>query len=214
MMKEATCVPFLPAIRSALSLSLSLILVMNLSLGFADEPAENEPQPPDVFDLVILGEGKTADWMNVEAVLKPNLDSAAQLEVEAASGARLMSGGRMKALTLKRGAAEQRERMEVNIADGKLRTVKVRLRLLNADGKAWMIIDREVRVKKPGAAPSAPALSDDERVPVVRTLPDGTKVVERMTRREARERGLPENGVPATTFRRIPMNGQPAAKKP
>ena len=48
---------------------------------------------------------------------------------------------------------------------------------------------------------------------MVRTLPDGTKIVERMTRREARERGLPENGVPAPSFRRIPMNGQPAATK-
>jgi hypothetical protein len=187
---------------------------MALGPACADEPAINEPQPPDVFDLVILGAGKTADWMNVEAVLKPNIDSAAELEVESASGARLISGGRRKPLTLKRGTAEQRERMEVSIADGKMRTVKVRLRLLNAEGKAWMVIDREVKVKKSGTAASAPTLSDDERVPVVRTLPDGTKVVERMTRREARERGLPENGVPATSFRRIPMNGQPAAKNP
>jgi hypothetical protein len=194
--------------------SLLLMLVMALGPAFADEPAINDPQPPDVFDLVILGAGKTADWMNVEAVLKPNIDSAAELEVESASGARLISGGRRKPLTLKRGTAEQRERMEVSIADGKMRTVKVRLRLLNAEGKAWMVIDREVKVKKPGAVTSAQVLSDDERVPVVRTLPDGTKVVERMTRREARERGLPENGVPATSFRRIPMNGQPAAKKP
>jgi hypothetical protein len=191
-----------------------LLLAMALGPACADEPAINEPQPPDVFDLVILGAGKTADWMNVEAVLKPNIDSAAELEVESASGARLISGGRRKPLTLKRGTAEQRERMEVSIADGKMRTVKVRLRLLNAEGKAWMVIDREVKVKKPGTAASAPTLSDDERVPVVRTLPDGTKVVERMTRREARERGLPENGVPATSFRRIPMNGQPAAKNP
>jgi hypothetical protein len=49
-------------------------------------------------------------------------------------------------------------------------------------------------------------------VPVVHTLPDGSKIVERMPRREARRRGLPENGVPAPSFRRIPMGGQPAAK--
>jgi hypothetical protein len=214
MMNKDTRCPLPPRHPPSVLRSLWLIFALSVGLAIADEPAINEPQPPDVFDLVILGAGKTADWMNVEAVLKPNVDSEAELEVEAASGARLMAGGRRKPLTLKRGAAEQRERMEVNIADGKSRTVKVRLRLLNAEGKAWMVIDREVQVRKPGAAASTPAISDDERVPVVRTLPDGTKVVERMTRREARERGLPENGVPATSFRRIPMNGQPAAKKP
>jgi hypothetical protein len=195
-------------------LGLLLALVMSLSLGTAAEPAVNDPQPPDVIDLVITGTGKTADWMNVEAVLKPNIDSAVELEVEAASGARLLSGGRKKSFTLKRGTAEVREKMEVNLADGKARMVKVRLRLLNTDGKPWMVIDREVQVMKPGAAAPSPPPSDDERVPVVQTLPDGTKIVERMTRREARARGLSENGVPAPVFRRIPMNGQPAAKKP
>ena len=193
---------------------LSLLLAFGMSLGMAAEPAVNDPQPPDVIDLVVTGTGKTADWMNEEAVLKPSIDSAVELEVEAASGARLVSGGRKKPFTLKRGTAEVREKMEVNVADGKARTVKVRLRLLNAEGKPWMVIDREVQVSKPGAAAPAPPPADDERVPVVQTLPDGTKIVERMTRREARARGLPENGVPAPVFRRIPMNGQPAAKKP
>lgn len=195
-------------------LGLLLVLVMSLSLGTAAEPAVNDPQPPDVIDLVVTGAGKTADWMNVEAVLKPNIDSAVELEVEAASGARLLSGGRKKPFTLKRGAAEVREKMEVNIADGRAHTVKVKLRLLNAEGKPWMVIDREVQVMKPGVAAPAPPPADDERVPIVRTLPDGTKIVERLTRREARARGLPENGVPAPVFRRIPMNGQPAARKP
>jgi len=194
-------------------LSLLLAIGMSFSLGMASEPAVNDPQPPDVINLIVTGTGKTADWMNVEAILKPNIDSAVELEVEAASGARLVSGGRKKPFTLKRGAAEVRERLEVNIADGKVRMVKVRLRLLGADGKPWMVIDREVLVRKPGTAIPAPPPSDDERVPVVQTLPDGTKIVERMTRSEARARGLPENGVPATSFRRIPMNGQPAAKK-
>lgn len=193
---------------------LLLLFLTSLSPALADEPAANDPQPPDVLDLVISGAGKTADWMNVEAVLKPNIDAQVELEVEAASGAKLVSGGgRKKPFALKRGTAVQREKLEVNIADGKPRTVRVRLRLLNAEGQTWMIIDREVKVQKAGAAAPPPPAADEERVPVVRTLPDGTKIVERMTRREARERGLPENGVPAPSFRRIPMNGQPAATK-
>jgi len=198
---------------------LSLVLATFVSLSLivspimAAEPAANDPQPPDVLDLVITGTGKTSDWMNVEAVLKPNIDAQVELEVEAASGAKLVSGGRIKPFALKRGTAEVREKLEVNIADGKPRMVRVKLRLLNDEGATWMVIDREVKVQKAGAAPLPPPPTEDERVPVVRTLPDGTKIVERMTRREARKLGLPENGVPAPTFRRIPMNGQPAATK-
>jgi hypothetical protein len=196
-----------------LSLWLAVFISLHFSLGMAAEPAANEAQPPDVLDLVVTGTGRTADWINVEAVLKPAIDSQAMLEVEAASGARLVSGGHKKSLSLKRGTAAAHEKLEVNIADGQPHKVRVKLRLLNDEGKTWMVIDREVKVQKTSAAPPPPPAADDERVPVVRTLPDGTKIVERMTRREARKLGLPENGVPATRFRRIPMNGQPAATK-
>lgn len=182
--------------------------VLLLTLG----QALAEPQPPDVFDLVSMGAGKTADWVNVEAVLKPNLDSDVELEIAAESGVKLATGGRKKPFKLKRGTAEVREKLEVDVSDGKAHTLKVKLRLLNADGKPWMVIDREVRVTKPGSAASAAVSTDDERVPVVHVLADGTKVVERISRKEARARGLPENGKPAPSFRRIPMNGQPAAK--
>jgi len=214
MMKRSTRGASVSLLVPSCRFSLLLTLGMIITLGIADEPSANDPQPPDLIDFVITGTGKTADWMNMEAVLKPNIDSVVELEVEAASGARLVSGGRKKPFTLKRGMAEVREKVEVNIADGKARTVKVKLRLLTADGKPWMVIDREVQVKKAGTPPPAPPQSDDERVPVVQTLPDGTKIVERITRREARARGLPESGVPAPSFRRIPMNGQPAAKQP
>lgn len=197
-----------------LSLWLATGICLTFSPVMAAEPAANDPQPPDVLDLVITGAGKTADWMNVEAVLKPNIDAQVELEVEAASGAKLVSGGgRKKPFALKRGTAVQREKLEVNIADGKPRMVRVKLRLINAEGQTWMVIDREVKVQKAGAPPPPPPSADEERVPVVRMLPDGTKIVERMTRREARALGLPENGVPAPSFRRIPMNGQPAATK-
>ena len=72
-----------------LSLWLATGICLTFSPVMAAEPAANDPQPPDVLDLVITGAGKTADWMNVEAVLKPNIDAQVELEVEAASGAKL-----------------------------------------------------------------------------------------------------------------------------
>jgi hypothetical protein len=151
-----------------------------------------------------VGVGKTTDWRNVEAVLKSNINSDAELEISADSAARFVSGGRKKSFKLQRGKAEMREKMEINVADGKEHLVKVKLRLVGADGKPWLILEREMRVSKAAArlAPSAAVVSaDDERVPIVHVLPDGTKVVERMSRKEAKARGLPENRRPEPSFR-------------
>lgn len=166
---------------------------------------ESEPLAPDVLDLVVDNAASSPGLLAFDAVVKPGIDSAAELEVSEPGGARLQSGLRTKQFVLKRGGAESRERVRVNVADGKHRVVKVMLRLLGADGKPWMIVEKRLQVNQPPPDKAA------ERVPVVQTLPDGTRIVDYLTRKEALARGLPAEGKPAPATP-SPPSGTPEEK--
>lgn len=151
-----------------------------------------EPSPPDVLDFIIVDNVAAPGQVTLEAVLKPGIDSEAELEINDPGGATLKSGQKKKSFSLKRAGAESRERIEIDTANGKPRTVRAIVKLLAADGKPWMTITKEVKLNQPQAAATG-----DKRVPVVSTLPDGTKIVEYITSQEAVARGLPAEGKPA-----------------
>lgn len=165
----------------------------------AESHGASEPSAPDVLDLVVVdGAGATPGVLLFDAVVKPAIDSAAELEIAEPGGAKLQGGQPKKPFTLRRGGAQSRERVRVDVSDGKPRTVKVRLRLLGADGKPWLIVERQLLVNQPPADPDA------QRVPVVQTLPDGTRIVDYMSRKEALARGFPAAGKPAPSPPRPP----------
>jgi hypothetical protein len=154
--------------------------------------ATAEPTMPDVLDFAVVGDASPAGWKTLEAVVKQNISAEAELEIHDPGGAKLKSGKKTKAFTLRRGGAANREQVQVNVADGKPRTVRATLRVIGKDGKPWLIIDKEVKLNQVNADPGA-----QRRVPVVQTLPDGTRIVEYISSAEALARGLPAAGKPA-----------------
>lgn len=166
---------------------------------------ESEPAAPDVLDLIVDNAASSPALLAFDAVIKPGVDSAAELEISEPGGARFQSGQRTKQFILRRDGAESRERVRVNVADGKPRAVKVILRLLGADGKPWMVVEKQIQVNQPPPDKAA------ERVPVVQTLPDGTRIVDYLSRKEALARGLPAEGKP-TPATPSPPAGTPQEK--
>ena len=153
-----------------------------------------EPSAPDVLDFVISGAESPVGTVTVEAVIKQSVDSEAELVIDDPGGARLASGAKTKHFTLKRGGQASRERVSVDVSDGKPRTVKARVRLLGADGKVWGIVEKELKMNQPTRAKAA---LEKKRVPVVHTRPDGSRVVEYLSAEDAVKRGLPAKGLPA-----------------
>lgn len=185
----AAILPFLAADEPGLSVSPAKLETEGDSAG---EAGHREPSPPDVLDVIVLDDGSTDGNLSFDAVVKPAVNSPAELEIEDAGGAKFQSGQKSRKLNLRKGEPQVRERVQVNVAGAPPRSLKVRLRLLGQDGKPWLIMEREVKVNQ-----AEPAEPSQRRVPVVRTLPDGTRMVEYMTSEEAVKRGLPPEGVPA-----------------
>ena len=148
-----------------------------------------EPSPPDVLDLVVVQNANGT--ATLEAVVKPALDTVAELHVSGPDGLKFAAGQNGRRYTLKRGEVQRHERFTVPSANTKGAPVKAELRLFTPEGKLWMIVTREAKVD---TGRKAAAL---RRVPVVQTLPDGTRIVEYISENEARARGLPATGKPA-----------------
>ena len=156
------------------------------SVAQANAPSAEttEVSPPDILDLVQVGEIDPSGRVQLEAVVKPGIEGEVELQVISPEGLRFDSGVRSKRLTLARGTPENRERLTVDLSSGEPRTVRIRLLVYNDEGNVWLSMDKELRFYQTQADPSL------ERVPVVQELPDGTRVVEYMTREQARQRGL------------------------
>lgn len=143
-----------------------------------------EVSPPDILDLVQVGEVDPSGRVQLEAVVKPGIEGEVELQVISPEGLRFDSGSRSKRLTLARGTPENRERLTVDLSNRQPRTVRVRLLVYNDEGNVWLSMDKELRFNQAQADPSL------ERIAVVQELPDGTRIVEYMTRAQARQRGL------------------------
>lgn len=152
-------------------------LWLALALAAILATAWAEPSAPDVLDLLVVE--STGTSVTIEAVVKPAIEGVAELHLSGPAGLKLAAGQSGKRLQLRRGDSASRERFQIEGLAGKLATVKAELRILAPDGKPWMIVTRELKVNAP-AAPTQPA-----RVPVVRTLPDGTRIVEYVSEKEA-----------------------------
>lgn len=139
-----------------------------------------EPLPPDMLDLVQVGETSADGVATLEAAVKPTLDADVELEVSGPPGLVFRANGKAKQrFAVRRGGEGRKERFEIDLSDGEYKKVTARLRLLNAEGEAWLILDRSIEFNKPKAE-GAP-----ERVAVVIQLPNGKSIVQYMTREEA-----------------------------
>jgi len=182
----------------AFAMLLSAGVMAQSGAGERSQTADSEtaePSAPDALDIVMVPEGENAvGSLEFDIVVKPAVTAEAELEIADPGGARLKSGQKKRTLSIQRGGAVHRERIKLNVADGKPRTVMVKLHLLGTDGKPWLTLDRAVKVKPEGVAEEP----RQRRVPVVHTLPDGSRIVEYITSEEAVSRGLPAEGKPAT----------------
>lgn len=164
-------------------------------------PVQAGPKAPDVLEIVVVDNGQAEGTVTVEAVVKQKVTAKAELEIEDGGGTKLLPGGRKKQFMLRRGGAESRERVQVKGGRQQRRSIRATLRLLNPDGSLWMTIQRAVNLNEP-AAPAA-----DKLVPAVQTLPDGSRIVEYITSREAIARGLPAEGSPVSPPAAAPSPG-------
>ncbi len=157
-----------------------LIHLISISVCFAVSPI-----PPDVLELVTSTPDAAGD-VEVEAVVKNAIEASVELQITEVDAAKKSTQRLNKALQLKRSLGAKREKVAVKSGDGKHRTIKARLTVLNADNTVQLVVDKAVEVNKPVVR----IAKDDERVAVILNSPDGTKIVERMSRKEARQRGL------------------------
>lgn len=187
--------------RSGLrSICMSLLLVAALSFGRASmadgEPAPGvgEPLPPNILELIRLSGGEAAGSVALEAVVRPVIDGEVELEVLSPAGLRFASRARSRRFTLQRGGDVHRERLQVDLPALQPTVVRVRATLLKADGQPWLSLERELRFNQPSPDPAR------QRVPIVRTAPDGSRTVEYMEHGEAERRGLlrDRSAAPAT----------------
>lgn len=164
------------------------------------EAHAGEPQPPDLLELVLLEAPAPEGLVTYEAIIKPGLDALVELELVTPAGRSFEAEGRRSRYQLRPGDAVRRKR--VHAAPGE--RVRVRLSVLNEQGEAWLVIEKEQSVSAP------PRDRARERVPVVRASPDGRKIVEYMDRDEAERRGL----VLAPQTRTAPERPHPEAPPP
>ena len=172
------------------------------------EPARDfvGPRAPDILELVQVGGSEAEGSVTLEAIIHPVVDGEVELEVLSPTTLRFASRARSQRFQLQRGGPIQREHIQLELSGQEPTTVRVRARLLDADGQPWLIVDRELRFNQP--SPDVSRL----RVPIVRTSPDGSRRVEYMERGLAESRGLlrqpadapaTEQSLPATTAAQI-----------
>ncbi len=199
---------------------ISILLICGAAFSFgrasvADgEPAPDtgEPRPPNILELVQVGGGEAEGSVALEAVVRPVVDGEVELEVLSPAGLRFASRVRSPRFRIRRGGAVHREHLQVELSALQPTVVRVRAKLLDADGQPWLSLERELRFNQ--RTPDPLRL----RIPIVRTAPDGSRTVEYMERGQAERRGLlPEgSGKPgaAEPDRRAPTVPQPGGDPP
>lgn len=136
-----------------------------------DPIAHPEPHAPHWLELKVIEEDAAEGRLTAEILVTPGVNAAAELEILSPPGLALGNGASKRALTLRRGQPVLRERVEVRAATGKSAVLRVELRVLDEQGRPTLSITEEKTLNQP--PPAAPA-----RVPVVRVLPDGSRIVE------------------------------------
>ncbi|MFP8879208.1 MAG: hypothetical protein VCE43_06955, partial [Myxococcota bacterium] len=202
--------------------SVALLGIAALALGQAsvaeDEPVPEigEPRPPDILELVQVAGSEAQGSVSLEAVVRPVVDGEVEIEVLSPTGLRFASSASSRRFLLRRGGAVYREPLQVDLPASQPVTVRIRARLLDADGQPWLSLDRELQFNQPSPDPSR------KRIPVVRTAPDGSRSVEYMERDRAERSGLLPNGSTeqsgplgaAEQDRAAPAEPQPDADSP
>ncbi len=150
----------------------------------------SEPSMPDFFILRVEEERNAQGQVKVVAKVDPARDCQVQLEILAPANQRFESGGRMLPFNLTRGGDGFREDLMVDVSGGQPTTLRVALHLLDSNGNRTMSLEQRLEFNR------ASSEAGQSRVPVVQTLPDGRKVVSYMTRQQAEDRGLGEDGLP------------------
>jgi len=153
-----------------------------------------EVLPPDLLDLEIVATETTAERFVVEAIVHPRLDGEFELElVDAEEMPSPQAAGRKRPprrFRTVRGGETHRERIALRrraagaapVTAGRAR---VRLNVLDSEGRAWLSIDREI--PDPDAEPAPRPARGEERVPILHTRPDGSTLVEYRPRSEVEE---------------------------
>lgn len=136
-----------------------------------NEAAHAEPHAPDLIDLAVVEEDPATGAVTVDVVISPQLDAAVEVEILSPAGLRFADAQPRRMLALRRGDAEKRERVRLSLPGRRTETLRVQLRVLDERGQPTMVITREKVFNPP--VPNGPA-----RVPVVHTLPDGSRIVE------------------------------------
>jgi len=160
------------------------------AFGAEHEPTPDtvEPQPPNILEIVQVDGAAGDEIVAVDAIIRPVVDAEVELQVLSPAGLRFAGRDRSPRYRIQRGGRVHRERLLVKTSPLHPTVVRIRANLLNADGEAWLSLDRELRFNERAPDPSR------VRIPVVRTAPDGSRTVEYMERREAERRGLRPDG--------------------
>jgi hypothetical protein len=193
---------------------MSLLIALLLATASAAKADDNghtgdghthEPRPPELLELTIVEAPQSDGAMIVEAVLSPRIDARAEIEVIEPVGVRFEGKGRRVVHTLRRGEPVSREQLRLSPEARRSGKLRVRIRLLEADGRPWLVATHEMKLAE--AAPSAAP----RRVPVVRTLPDGSRIVEYMS--ESEVAGQPAPPRPKKSIGRPPSAGTSAPER-
>lgn len=138
-----------------------------------------EPSPPELIDLALL-EGLDRNGRGaVSLAVRPGLETEATLDLIPEGGARVTTPGALARRRLTPHEVIRPERISIEAMTGSGAAITARLTLLGPGGEPQMIIDRTLSLQ-PSPERAAQAL-----VPLVRTLPDGSRLVERLPREEA-----------------------------
>ena len=144
----------------------------------------SEPEPPDWLELSSVGDVSPGGVAVFEVVVRPEVDGEVDLEILSPEGLRFASGARSLRRRMRRAGPSLRERLSWNTATDPGTRIAVRLSVVDEDGNPSLVVDRSLKVT------GLPAAAAQELVAVVRTLPDGSRIVQRMTRAEALRQGL------------------------
>lgn len=141
-----------------------------------------EPRPPDWLTLRQVGTDSRGA-VTLEAVVSTDVKGTVELIVS--SGGATFQDGKTRKTLQRVDAATRKQRIHVDTAGGRHRELTVTLRILGDDGREQMRIDRKASFNAPAARPTGSA-----RVPWVQTRPDGSKIVEYISKDEAQRRGI------------------------